>query len=213
MRTLGLLFISLGVAAAQSPVPRGPAPVVRGIVLERDAPASSGQFSVRAHDNQVYRYQFDGHTYVEREEQLIDVARLHPGEEVEVVSDVVTGSALRYARTIHVIENPPASLRPVMSRLRARGTADRGLVAGDSAGDLTYAGVVFRLSAERLVLHTRAGDQSVLLREETRYLENGEVVNSGDLKLNTRVCVRAGKDLYGEVEAYQVIWGGILDPR
>ena len=28
-----------------------------------------------------------------------------------------------------------------------------------------------------------------------------------------RVFVRAGKDLYNEVEAYQVIWGSILTPR
>jgi hypothetical protein len=28
-----------------------------------------------------------------------------------------------------------------------------------------------------------------------------------------RVFVRAGKNLYDEVEAYQVIWGAILNPR
>jgi len=32
------------------------------------------------------------------------------------------------------------------------------------------------------------------------------------LKPNTRVFVRAGKDIYGEIEAYQVIWGAILQP-
>ena len=33
------------------------------------------------------------------------------------------------------------------------------------------------------------------------------------LKPNMRVFVRAGKDLYDQVEAYQVIWGKILDPK
>jgi hypothetical protein len=28
-----------------------------------------------------------------------------------------------------------------------------------------------------------------------------------------RVFVRAGKDIYEQVEAYQVIWGKILEPR
>jgi hypothetical protein len=63
------------------------------------------------------------------------------------------------------------------------------------------------------VLRTRLdGDTQVLLRPDTRYLEAGAVVDSGALKPNTRVFVRAGRNLDGEVEAYQVIWGGILDP-
>ena len=81
-------------------------------------------------------------------------------------------------------------------------------------GTLTYSGVVFRVTAERLVLHTReGGDQSILLRKDTRFLENGETVEAESLKPNMRVFVRAGKDLYDQVEAYQVIWGKILDPK
>jgi hypothetical protein len=38
-------------------------------------------------------------------------------------------------------------------------------------------------------------------------------VDADSLKPNMRVFVRAGKDLYNEVEAYQVIWGTILSPR
>jgi len=64
------------------------------------------------------------------------------------------------------------------------------------------------------VLHTReGGEQSLLLRKDTRYVENGEIVEAGNLKLNMRVFVRAGKDLYDQLEAYQVIWGSILEPR
>ena len=39
------------------------------------------------------------------------------------------------------------------------------------------------------------------------------LVDAATLKPNMRVFVRAGKDLYDQVEAYQVIWGTILDPR
>jgi hypothetical protein len=74
--------------------------------------------------------------------------------------------------------------------------------------------VVFRVTGERLVLHTReGGDQSILLRKDTRFLENGETVEAENLKPNMRVFVKAGKDLYDQVEAYQVIWGSILDPK
>ena len=204
MRIAGALLLLASFAAAQ------PA-LVRGVLLERDPQIAGGQFSVRLPDNQVFRYQFDRKTYVEREKQLIDVTRLVPGEKVEVVSDVVPGSALRYARTLHVIEDAPPP-RPLSAcRLRAyRPTDERPL----PVSTLSFAGVVFRLNAERIVLHVRDGaEQIILLRKDTRFLQDGEIVDSAALKMNTRVFVRAGKDLYNQVEAYQIIWGNILSPK
>src|SRR6476661_9080936 len=110
MRLCGVLFLGACMAAAETPPS---AALVRGVLLERDSQQPSGQFSVRLPDNQVFRYQFDRKTYVEREKQLIDVPRLNPGEKVEVVSDVVPGSSLRYARTIHVMEDAPKQPRPM----------------------------------------------------------------------------------------------------
>ncbi|HEV3199755.1 MAG TPA: hypothetical protein VGZ73_17750 [Bryobacteraceae bacterium] len=208
MRKVWLLALvsSIGVAQTASPPPA----LLRGVLLERDTPTSSGEFSVRAADNQVFRYQFDAKTYVEREKQMIDVAHLQLGEKVEVLSDTVSGSVLRYARTIHVVQDAPPP-RSLTGRLRAYRTATERSVP---AGNLTYAGVVFHVTGERLVLHTReGGDQSILLRKDTRFLENGETVEAANLKPNMRVFVRAGKDLYDQVEAYQVIWGSILDPK
>src|SRR5690348_11329112 len=76
-----------------------PPPVLRGVLLERDPQTASGEFSVRAADNQVFRFLFDARSYVERDQQAIDVSRLQPGELVEVVSDETPGSLLRYARS------------------------------------------------------------------------------------------------------------------
>jgi hypothetical protein len=198
------------VGAAQTTPSPSPA-LIRGVLLERDLPTAAGEFSVRASDNQVFRYRFDAKTYVERENQMIDVPRLQPGEKVEVVSDTVPGSVLRYARTIHVYQDAPPPRPLTAGRLRAyRTAADRSL----PTGTLTYSGVVFRLTGERIVLHMReGGDQTILLRKDTRFLENGENVEAGNLKPNMRVFVKAGKDLYDQVEAYQVIWGSILDPK
>jgi hypothetical protein len=215
MRTLGLArLVLLPPVALLAPMlaaqtASAPPPLVRGVLLERDTQTASGEFSLRAADNQVFRYQFDRKTYVERENQSIDVARLDPGERVEVLSDTVPGLALRYARTVHVMEDPPP-VRPLSEgRLRAyRDAAERAV----PTGNLTFSGVVFRLSGERLVLHTRAGDQAILLRQDTRFVENGAVVEAGSLKINTRVFVRGAKDLYDQVVGYQVIWGQILDP-
>jgi hypothetical protein len=207
MSRVWLLLLVFSIGSAQTPS-ASPA-LVRGVLLERDTPAGSGEFSVRMPDNQVFRYHFDSKTYVERENQMIDVRRLQPGEKVEVVSDTVPGSVLRYARTIHVFEDPPPQ-RSLTARMRAYRPAERSA----PMGTLTYSGVVFRVTADRVVLHLREGsDQTILLRKDTRFLENGETVESENLKPNMRVFVRAGKDLYDQVEAYQVIWGSILDPK
>jgi hypothetical protein len=200
-------------AAAQiqsTPGPPENAALVRGVLLECDV-RPAGEFSIRAADNLVLRYQFDRKTYVEREEHLIEPARLLAGEKVEVLSDTVAGYPLRYARTIHVIQPLPPPRPQTLGRLRAY---DPKAELAVRAGNITYSGVVFRLNNQRVILHTRgAGDLSILLRKDTRYLADGQLVDADSLKPNMRVFVRAGKDLYNEVEAYQVIWGTILTPQ
>jgi hypothetical protein len=210
MRIAAGCLLVAGLAAAQMTTAPSAA-LVRGVLLERDTQTASGEFSVRTADNQVLRYQFDRKTYVEREHDLIDVPRLKPGEKVEVVSDAVPGLSLRYARTVHVLDDAPPPRPATLGRYRAyRPSDDRNL----PTGNLTYSGVVFRISSERLMLHTRTGgEQAIQLRKDTRYLQNGEIVEADKLALNTRVFIRAGKDVYDQVEAYQVIWGSILDPK
>ena len=208
------VFLSVPLVLAAQIV--SPPPLLQGVLLERDPQTSSGEFSVRAADFHVFRFLFDAMTYVERDQQAIDVSRLQPGEKVEVVSDEAAGSLLRYARTIHVVPSP-APPRPLsQGRVRAyRDSADR-LMSLDRipAGTVGLSGVVSRLGTDHVVLHMRSGAaQTILLRQDTRYLEGGEMVEASQLKPNMRVFIRAGKTLYNEMEAYQVIWGEILEPR
>ncbi len=202
------MLVLAGLAAAQT---RFASPLIRGVLVEREAHATAGQLSVRAADDRIFHYRFDAKTYVERENRLIEVAQLAPGEKVEVLSDEGPASVLRYARTIHVIlPQPPA--RPLsQGRLRAyRGAADHY----EPLATLSFSGVVSSLEPDRLVLRTKdAGNQTIVLRQDTRFLENGEIVERTTLQPSMRVFVRGGRGLYGEVEAYQVIWGEILAPR
>jgi hypothetical protein len=204
----GAVLVLAGLAAAQT---RFASPLIRGVLVEREAHATAGQLSVRAADDRIFHYRFDAKTYVERENRLIEVAQLAPGEKVEVLSDEGPASVLRYARTIHVIlPQPPA--RPLsQGRLRAyRGAADHY----EPLATLSFSGVVSSLEPDRLVLRTKdAGNQTIMLRQDTRFLENGEIVERTTLQPSMRVFVRGGRGLYGEVEAYQVIWGEILAPR
>ena len=216
MRGLGIWLLGVCLAAGQSsPGPERAPALVRGVLLERDAQAAEGEFSVRRADNLVFRYRFDKKTYVEREHGLIEVARLRPGEKVEVISDAIPGLALRYARTIHVMDD--ASAPRLTATTQGRYRAYRSMEERDRTlptGNLTFSGVVFRLTPERLVLRTRDGNEQALsVGKDTRFVQNGEIETAESLRMNTRVFVRAGKDLYDQVEAYQVIWGGILDPH
>ena len=198
-------------------LPAEPAPrfsgVTRGILLECDAPGAMGQFSVRAGGtNEVYRFAFDAKTYLERDSRRISIGGLQKGDTLEVVSDRDENIPVHYARTVHVIETRPAPRLPLAAgRSRLYRASPIDLIA--PRGNITFAGVVTKLTADRVVLHTRLdGLKTVLLRLDTRYLESGTVVDAADLKPTTRVFVRAGKNLDDQVEAYQIIWGDIMDP-
>jgi hypothetical protein len=220
MRILALWLLAVGLCAGQTaPAPQPAAALIRGVLLERDVQTSEGEFSVRLADNRVFRYRFDRKTYVERENNLIDVARLHPGEKVEVVSDAIPGFVLRYARTIHVIEDPQSPRLTGTTQgptTQGRYRAYRSMEERERTlptGNLTYAGIVSRITPDRLVLRTREGEQTLFVGKETRFVQDGALVAADTLKLNMRVFIRAGKDLYDQVQAYQIIWGSILAPH
>jgi hypothetical protein len=199
-----------GALRAQQPAFSG---VIRGVLVEYADPGPAGEFSIRTKStNQVYRFRFDAKTYVEREEQRVSMQGLQKGDTIEVVADRDESVAVHYARTIHVVEAPrPARPAGISGRLRGYRASPMDLLA--PRGNLTYSGVIARLTADRLVLHTRQdGEKTILLRLDTRYLEGGTMVEAADLKPNTRVFVRAGKNFEDQVEAYQVIWGEILQP-
>jgi 3D (Asp-Asp-Asp) domain-containing protein len=171
-----------------------------GVLLERDA----SEFSIRAADSRVFRYRFDGNTYVHRNDETIDMARLATGERVEVISKNEEGMALRLAVTVHAL--PPAPLpRPAGA---SSAVEDRPL----PYGSISITGFVFRIVPGVMSLQTRAGALNVILRPDTRYMADGAIVDPSALKTNTHVSIQAGKTLYDQIEAYRVVWGSILRP-
>ncbi|SPE41553.1 conserved exported hypothetical protein [Candidatus Sulfopaludibacter sp. SbA3] len=180
-------------------------PVVRGVLVRRDI--KTGELSLRAADDRVLRYRFDAQTYVERENRAIDAADLKAGEQLEVVSEAVPGAPLRAARSIHVLSlAPPRHHLPTPSLRAAAVEIEKG--------NLTFSGLILRVTPTRLVLHQReGGDQEILLRPDTRFADNGEVVAAASLKPNMRVFVRGARNDSGNVEAFQVVWGSMLEPK
>lgn len=190
---------------AQQQAPDG---VVRGTLLEwENGPV--GDLSVRVKDNHVYCFRFDGATDIERDGLRLSFAELKKGDAVEILPEPGPDPKLPRAQTVRVVRSEPdrspaGSADPVSSGL---------LDDLFPRGDMTFAGVVIRVASGRMFIRTRAqGDKEILLRSDTRYFSDGREALFSGLRVNAHVFVRAGHNLDDDVEAYQVMWGAILQP-
>jgi hypothetical protein len=188
-------------------VPSAKMAVLRGPLVSREA----NVVRVQVAEGQIAECGFDIRTWMERDGQRLEAAALAVGDRLEIVADQrPTGC---YARTLHVLDVPPqnpiAGRRPSMKREYSSPT-DRYA----PRGDMTVTGLVAELSEQWLTIRTRTeGHQRFLLRHDTRYVGEGLRTAREALARGTRVFVRAGRNFEGVVEAYQVIWGGILKPE
>src|SRR5262249_48056835 len=152
------------------------------------------------------------HSYMEREHHRISAASIGTGEPVEVLADHKPGSRACYARIVQVINPIEERAAAERARLRkAEAPAPRSSLFFTPRGDRTLAGMVVSMTAQLLTVRTRTGEISLHLRPDTRYLDEGIRTDPAALTVNTRVFVRAGRTIEGLIEAYQVMWGKILD--
>jgi hypothetical protein len=149
---------------------------------------------------------YDALSILELSRQRVTVAKLEPGDPVEIITDHKPGSRDCYIRMLQVVPPapPPGRMKPVAA---ARPSLDL------PRGDRTVSGVIIRRDARSITLRTRDGEQTLLLRKDTRYLGDGAQQDAAAALVNTRVFVRAGPNLDGDVEAYQVMWGEIVGVR
>ncbi len=203
---LGVLFVSA--LAAQQPGPEG---IVRGTLVDQDS-GPAGDLSVRTSDHRVHCIRFDGGTAVEQGGWKSGMRPLGIGDTVEIETQSGPQPRVRRARVIRVVDE-----RPAPRRARSRRSIAAGVDPMDELfprGDLLLSGIVKRLSPGRMLLATRTnGEMEIVLRDDTRYLGQGQDVGFAGMKVNARVSVRAGRNLDDVVEAYQVMWGGILTPH
>lgn len=179
--------------------------------------ADHGTLRIRAPERHIYQVQYAEDLGVEwRGRQL-------------PLSSLVIGDLLEMDLERHTREAPPVLLRarlvdpapsggdaPKTAKLQAPPIIPYRSPTESFAprGQLTYSGVVSDLGAAHLTLQQRKGGRITLrLRPDTRYLREGLVKQQGDLDLQTMVFVRAGRGYDGVIEAFQVVWGGILGAR
>ena len=186
-----------------------PIGIVRGALMECD----TTHLTVNADENHVFRFLTDPRTFIERDHLRIFCDKLSKGDRLEIVSDRSPDPGIRYARLISVVNPETRPRRRALMAIRAPVPYDDPTVSIAPRGSLTFTGVVLSLNADGLVLRTRVdGEKWILVRRDTRFRADGLQVESTSLHSSTRVFVRAGRNLDGEIEAYEVVWGEILAP-
>jgi hypothetical protein len=200
------IMIATAALWAQENAPVG---LLKGDFLSWTGTARSGQFLFQAAGNRIYSCSFDDKTYMEREGRRIEIAQ--KGDRLEIVSDRRADSMVCYARLVHVVDPQRAYLAPGV-RPRAK-ASNRPIEPFGPRGNLTFSGLVMSVKSNVLTLKSRAGEyETIHLRPDTRYSTGGQTAEAANLRNNTLVFVRCGRNVEDEVEAYQVIWGEILRP-
>src|SRR5437764_4693980 len=186
-----------------------PIGIVRGVLTGCDAT----HLTLGDEENHSFRFVTDARTFIERDHQRITCAKLSGGDRMEIVSDRSTEPGARYARLVSVINADlrPRRRPPIVARAPLK--YDDPTLRFAPRGSLTFTGVVLRLESTGLVLRTRMdGEKWIVVRRDTSFREDGLQVEPSSLQSSTRVFVRGGTNLDGQVEAYEVVWGEILTP-
>jgi len=205
MRRLRIIEIAIAAASlgTAADMPKG---LFHGHMVSWEGSPLKGVLLARSTAGIVEGCGYDALSIVQLSRQRITVAKLEPGDPVEIITDHKPGSRDCYIRMLDVVPPAPAQTRakPVTPGTKIRPVFDL------PHGDRTISGVIIRRDTRSITLRTRDGEQTVLLRRDTRYLGDGAQQDPDAALVNTRVFVRAGPNLYGGIEAYQVMWGDIL---
>jgi hypothetical protein len=185
-----------------------PLGIVRGKLSEPKAEGLRGSFLFTAESGRQTRCAYDERTWFESQRVRVSAEAFSPTDPVEVLVDQrlrSDGTRRCYARTVRLVEPnapPPNPRRPVY-----RSVTEHIM----PRGDLAFSGVVTGFTEDSLLVKTRnTPARPFLMRPDTRFLERGVVSDRANLPVNQVVFIRAGKNIEGRLEVYQVIWGEIV---
>jgi hypothetical protein len=170
---------------------------------------AGGRLQAANQDGDVFQCGYDSISYLELQRRRITVAKLEPGDSLEILADNPPGTTDCYVRILHVV--PPPSIRAAR-RAREEARPARRIEALER-GNLLFSGVVIRADGEWLTLRTREGQETLRLHRDTRFFGDGLSQDREAVAVNMRVAVRAGRNLDGSLDAYQVSWGSIVTVR
>lgn len=180
-----------------------------GIVSGYISDIQSASFLLKTTTNKEFRCSFDQRTWFEQSRLRVSVSAFQPADLVELIADrrLIDGTPC-YVRTVKLAD----LAAPKNTRLNIPYRAVTESII--PRGEYQWAGTVSELTAEKLVLRTRAdGYKTLVLRPDTRFLEDGAVSELARLQPNTLISIRAGRSITGETEVYQIIWGSVTPKR
>src|SRR5436305_12145346 len=109
---------------------------------------------------------------MERDGEMVAIKSFGPGDRIELVTDRKPGSDTCYARTLHAAEEPV--VRRIPGHRPPLQSGPSPTEAWAPRGDMTFSGIVVRLSPEMMILRTRSEPRRTIeLRRDTRYLSEG----------------------------------------
>lgn len=195
------IVAAIGPLCAAADMPKG---LFHGHMVSWEGSPVKGVLLARSAAGIVQACGYDSLSILQLSRRRVPVTKLEPGDPLEIITDHKPGSRDCYIRMLDVVPPapPPSRVKPVAPARPAFGVP---------RGDRTISGVIIRRDARSITLRTHDGEQTLLLRKDTRYLGDGTQQDAAAALVNTRVFVRAGPDLYGAIEAYQVMWGEIAN--
>jgi hypothetical protein len=189
-----------------------PAGFLKGDLVSSAGTPRGGQFIFQSAENRIYSCGYDDKTYVERDSRRIVITSAEKGDRLEIVSDYKRDSIVCYARLVHILDPQRGTGLPGL-RTRQK-ISNRAADLFGPRGNITFSGLVMRVASNVLTLKSRSGEyRTIQLRPDTRFSTGGQTAEASNLRVNTLVFVRGGRNLDDEVEAYQVVWGEILRPN
>ncbi len=198
---LPVLLAIAGILQAQPPLPLG---ITRGKLVS----VTPTQLTIRNNAG-LAACNYDSRTWFERNFEMTRASKLLPGDPVEILADRKLGAC--YARTVQVTTNNPHLYTPgVRPPLRAFQSPTESFAP---RGDFAFGGWVIHRDPSRVTVRTHAGEIQVVLRPDTRFSGDGLSLDASSLDINTHVFIRAGRNVDGDLEAYQIMWGELLGPQ
>ncbi len=199
-----VLVLALAPIAAAVEMPSG---IFRGKLTGIEGTSTTGQLDATDSTGAAYTCGYDARSYFELNKARVPATKLQTGDPLEVVADRKPGMRACYARIVHVVAALPSGHRAAEAARPPRTSEFL-----PQRGDRSFAGLVVRLEGSQMILKTRNGERELELRRDTRFLANGVRVTADDVPRHTHVSVRAGRNVYGQMEAFQVAWGEIVNP-
>ena len=205
-------LILLGVRLAGTAQESLPIRIVRGDLVSWSGADRGGTVTLRNTDNRIFQCAFDRKTSFERENEPITISGTRPGDHLEIVADPTGHAAGCYARSVKVVDvTLPRKTAAGKPRFASHNNATELLAP---RGNMTFSGVVTSIAEDQLTLRMRdRSTKTLLLRLDTRYLGAGLAQERSNLAPQTLVFIRAGLNLDGDVEAYTIVWGDLLEVR